>query len=188
MISLIEDNKEFGYKIYRSETITNHSQRMIKRLNEAHWVLMQKFGKLNINSTWLYQNYNVFSLVGASEDFYNLYNELHEIIKTTYASNNQYLWFQSWLNLHSQNEVLNWHNHSWYAHGYICIDPKNTQTVFRDYTIKNELGNIYVGPGYREHKVEVLENFEGKRITLGFDIENTQEVRSGGMLSMFPVI
>ena len=36
----------------------------------------------------------------------------------------------------------------------------------------NEVGNVYIGPGYREHKVITTNNdlFDTNRITIGFDI------------------
>ena len=67
-------------------------------------------------------------------------------------------------------QVLDWHGHDWPYHGYISVDPKKTDTVFETYRIKNELGNIYIGPGHRMHKVEVIHPFDTPRITLGFDI------------------
>ena len=64
------------------------------------------------------------------------------------------------LNLNTFSHIINF-----------SIDPKNTRTVFEGYDIKNEVGNIYIGPGYRKHKVEVDEHFDQPRITLGYDIE-----------------
>jgi hypothetical protein len=68
---------------------------------------------------------------------------------------------------------LDWHGHGFDYHGYISIDPKNTYTDFKDYRIDNKAGQIYFGPGHRSHKVVALEAYEGKRITLGFDIVST---------------
>ena len=97
------------------------------------------------------------------------------------------MWFQSWINYHKPNEVLDWHTHLWHAHGYMSLDPKETNTIFKNYTIKNEIGNIYIGPGYREHKVEVLNLFEGERVTLGFDVTIKPELPNG-ILSFIPII
>jgi hypothetical protein len=97
---------------------------------------------------------------------------------------------QCWLNYHYPNEVLNWHNHHWDYHGYICIDPKNTRTVFKDYQIKNEVGNIYIGPGNREHIVVVDENYVSPRITLGFDVQVYEDGRDfvpNNSLSLIPL-
>lgn len=186
MVHLIEDNVEHGYRVYQSEVILKHHKEMIDRINIAHSILMNRYGRLNNSSTWLYRTYNVFSLLGASEHFYELYKDLIEIIKL-YNNEDRTLWFQSWLNFHQQNEVLKWHNHFWYFHGYICLDPKNTHTLFREYTIKNELGNIYIGPGNREHKVEVIEPFDGRRITLGFDVTNEPSPPSD-LISLVPIL
>ena len=82
--------------------------------------------------------------------------------------------------------MLNWHSHQWDYHGYISIDPKKTRTVFSDYEIKNEVGNIYIGPGDREHKVIVDENFDTPRITLGFDVSlETEDLND--TISLIPI-
>jgi hypothetical protein len=100
---------------------------------------------------------------------------------------------QCWLNYHHSNEVLDWHNHAWDYHGYICIDPKKTRTVFREYEIVNQIGNIYIGPGNREHKVVVDEDYSSPRITLGFDImvNNDNEffklINPHDMFSLIPI-
>ena len=38
------------------------------------------------------------------------------------------------------------------------------------YEIENRPGQIYFGPGWRPHKVQVNEEFDRPRLTLGFDI------------------
>ena len=77
---------------------------------------------------------------------------------------------QSWLNFHKHDEVLDWHNHTWPYHGYICIEPQETTTVFEEYEIKNEIGNIYFGSGFKPHKVRNDTQFDGIRMTIGFDV------------------
>ena len=41
--------------------------------------------------------------------------------------------------------------------------------MFEDFSISNEIGNIYIGHGYLKHKVE-CDQVNSPRITLGFDI------------------
>ena len=96
---------------------------------------------------------------------------------------------QSWLNYHYPNEVLGWHNHFWDYHGYICIEPKKTTTVFENYQIENEVGHIYIGPGNREHMVVVNEDFKEPRITLGFDVKvyKGEDEYPNDMLSLTPI-
>ncbi|NBX50453.1 hypothetical protein EBT25_11020 [bacterium] len=186
MITLVEDNKQFNYKIYKSDVVVKHQAEMIKCLVEAHRVLIKSYGRYNKSSTWLYRTYNVFSLVGASKHFYDLFKDLNSIIRET-LPNEDYLWFQSWLNFHRPDEVLKWHAHQWHMHGYISIDPKKTKTLFENYEIVNELGNIYIGPGNRSHMVQVLEPYDGHRITLGFDIER-DGFKPTDQISLIPVI
>ena len=54
-------------------------------------------------------------------------------------------------------------------HGYISIRPHKTKTVFEGYEIDNQVGNIYIGPAI-DTTVEVLEDYDTPRITLGFDL------------------
>ena len=209
MITLIEDNKEFNYKIYKSSTIiTNHKQ-MIEKIFDRHPFLYETYLRHSLlakDSTWLYKMYNTFCLMSLSKDFHDLFRELNEVIKLNIQD--QHIWFQSWLNFHNENEVLDWHNHEAPIHGYICIDPKKSKTIFESvqtgptgtvtgptYEVVNELGNIYIGPGRRKHKVEVLESYPGKRITLGFDVHNylkhdsfTDMIQIAKNLSWIPVI
>ena len=99
-----------------------------------------------------------------------LFKELKNIIKE-YHKKDEPLWFQCWLNYHSDNQVLDWHDHQWLWHGYISIDPKETKTIFENgFEVKNEIGNIYIGPCNIKHKVVVNKPYFGHRITLGFDV------------------
>ncbi len=121
--------------------------------------------------TWSYGKYNVFGLTSATRVFYDLYCELNDFVYD-YNGNGD-LWMQSWLNYHDTGGLLDWHGHQWPIHGYISIRPHNTKTIFRnpEYEIINEVGNVYIGPGFREHKViSPNSHFDTNRITLGFDI------------------
>ena len=68
-------------------------------------------------------------------------------------------------------------------------------TIFRDtpnsnisYEIINEVGNIYIGPGLKEHKVIVNENYYSPRITLGFDVYVHNETRPNYANESFALI
>ena len=155
------------YKVYKSELIVKYSGQMITDLYAVHEFFKKSFPEKD--STWSYNLYNIFCATSPSPLWYDLLVELKKYIREFIGHENP-LWMQSWLNFHKPEEVLDWHNHEWPYHVYISIDPKNTETVFDNYKIKNELGNIYIGPGNRMHKVEVIEPFTTPRITLGFDI------------------
>lgn len=125
----------------------------------------------NADSTWTYNKYNVFTLTSPSTNFYKIYQELRNYIRN-YLGEERPLWIQSWINFMKFEELnrLDWHGHDFEYHGYISIDPKNTNTEFDNYTIKNKPGQIYLGPGHRKHRVVAVEPFDGVRVTLGFDI------------------
>ncbi len=159
---------------------------MIRHVQASH--LIHQFGFQSRDSTWTYSDYNFFSLSSPSPLFHQLFLELRDVINGYVPE--QMKWVQCWLNYHNTEQVLDWHNHEWDYHGYISIDPKNTRTQFREYEIRNEVGNIYIGPGYREHRVVVDDDFQSPRITLGFDVlvyRKDRETLPDSMLSFIPI-
>tara|TARA_R110000823_G_C15684723_1_gene474646 strand:- start:63 stop:590 length:528 start_codon:yes stop_codon:yes gene_type:complete len=159
--------------LYQSDLIIQNKEAFIYECNYGYTKISNKLKAKD--TTWSYKEYNIFSVMAGSVLFYNLFLELSAIIKE-YHNKQEPLWMQSWLNFHDSNELLDWHNHAWPFHGYISIDPKNTSTVFRDFEIKNETGNIYIGEGQKEHKVISHEEFSSPRITIGFDVTSTKNV------------
>lgn len=156
------------YTLYQSDFIVKNQADIIEDLRVAHRLFKELFPERD--STWSYGLYNVFSLTAPSTNFYQIYSELRSIIRQQLGDTRP-LWMQAWINYHKVDEVLDWHNHDFEYHGYISIEPKKSNTVFENYTIENKIGQIYFAPGYRQHKVEVLEPFDDERITIGFDIQ-----------------
>ena len=158
-----------NYKLYQSDLIQNNHKSFVQECWENHATFKKIF--VNGDSTWGYHSYNIFTLTSSSMLFYYLFKELNFHIRS-FVGNNKPLWMQSWLNFHSSDEVLEKHSHQWNFHGYISIDPKDTTTIFNDFEIKNKIGQIYIGPGGEEysHYVKANKPYDGKRITLGFDI------------------
>ena len=183
MLELIKKDDELNYAIYNSSYIRENYKEIIEHAYFAH----DKFKDLfpNRSSTWTYSVYNIFCLSTTSLHFYQIYKDLIEVIKL-YNNKEEPLWLQAWMNFHKEDAVLDWHDHHWDFHGYITIDPKDTTTMFEKYSIKNEIGNIYVGPGYRKHKVVVDKPFDGERITLGYDV--VRQVNIKGNISLIPII
>jgi len=167
-ISLIED--VLGYKTYRSSDIIINQLKFISDVEDSLDKIKTKFGI--VDSTKFYSFYNIFNLTSGSIEFYKLLSDLKYIIKE-YHKVDEPLWMQCWVNSHSPEGVLKKHNHiNSSCHGYISIRPHETNTVFDNYIIKNDIGKIYIGPSDRMHWVDVLENFDLKRITLGYDVFN----------------
>ena len=155
-------------KVIKSELIKNNHQLFIDKCNQAY----QKITTLikSRDTTWNYSFYNIFTITAGDKYFYQLFKELKNIIKE-YHKKDEPLWVQCWLNYHSDKQVLDWHDHEWLLHGYISIDPKETKTIFENgFEVKNEIGNIYIGPCNIKHKVVVNKPYFGHRITLGFDV------------------
>jgi hypothetical protein len=171
------------YTVYKSQIVLDKHEELIRQIIIAHHTFKKYFP--DRDSTLGYSFYNIFSITSPSPLFYDILQELKRELRQ-FIGHNDRLWFQSWANYHMPNEVLDWHNHEWPWHGYISIDPKKTKTVFEGYEIINELGNVYIGPGYRKHKVVVLEPFYSPRITLGFDIE-TNPGPSHKLFSLIPL-
>ena len=121
-----------------------------------------------------YRFYNLFALTSPSPLFWLLFKDIRHVVRTQLQTDEP-LWMQCWFNYHEPHQVLKWHDHRFPYHGYVSIDPKDSTTLFKEgdvkYEIKNEIGNIYFGKGWdRMHMVRVDSPYEGKRITLGFDI------------------
>ena len=167
------------YKLFQSQYIVDNQQSFIDQCLSVK----NSFG--NKDTTWSYNEYNIFSVTSGSVYFYNLFKELRDIVKAEIP--NKMLWIQAWLNVHEQESLLDWHNHQWDYHGYISIDPKDTTTDFKKYSIKNKVGQIYFGPGDRLHKVNNLKPFSGKRITIGYDV-TTDPMMDTGCLGLIPLV
>ena len=161
------------YKIYKSKIVTKNYHEMSNIIDYMANNIRNTYHDIfDSDFTWSYGKYNIFGVTSATKVFYDLFCELNEFVYD-YVGIDQPLWIQSWLNYHEKSKLLNWHNHDWPIHGYISIRPHNTKTIFRnpEYEVVNEVGNVYIGPGNREHKV-ISDNtyFDMNRITLGFDI------------------
>ncbi len=169
------------YKIYKSEYIKENQSKIIDACSFTHKKIEKIFpntnstSSTNINEFSLYSNhegyklYNFFQISSPNIYIFNVYKELLRAI-SSYRQHDG-LYFESWINYQDQDEVLDWHRHEGFLyHGYVCIDPKDTITEFENYSIENEVGLIYIGAGSPRHRVVNKKPFEGKRITLGFDL------------------
>ena len=166
------------HKIYKSEVVLGNHRVMINILENAISFLEGD------DPTWSYNKYNVFGLTSPTQVFYDLFKELRGFV---YDYTDGDLWMQSWVNYHNPDQLLQWHNHDWPIHGYICVNPHLTKTVFDGYEIENRIGDVYIGPGNRYHRVEMIEPFYTPRITIGFDITNDPgKANSNNGLIPFP--
>jgi len=173
-MKLITCNDTQQYRLYQIDYVVENKKQLLKECYDS----IERFNIMfpQKSTTWSYRSYNTFNLTSGSVLFYNLFNDLKSIIRN-YQGNNDPLWMQSWINLHEQHEVLDWHNHvDTNFHGYISIEPFNTKTIFNGYEIKNETGLAYIGPSYKKHKVIVNEPFIDKRITIAFDVVGVAEM------------
>jgi len=169
-----------NYQIYQSKTVQNNWSDFVDHSHEAYNKITDLVNSKD--STWNYLHYNIFVETATSHLYFLLFAELRKYIRDYNrqigGSDSDMIWMQSWLNFHKSDEVLDWHGHPWEFHGYISIDPKKSKTIFREWEIYNEIGQVYIGPGSNDdryhHKVEVLEPYEGDRITIGFDCTKRQ--------------
>ena len=139
----------------------------------------------DVDPTWTYDKYNLFGLTSPTQVFYDLYKELRGFVYD--YTNAKQLWIQSWVNYHTPDQLLKRHNHAYPIHGYICVNPHLTKTVFDDYEIENRIGDVYIGPGGRHHEVQLIEPFYTSRITIGFDVTDNPS-KATGNLGMIPLI
>ena len=144
----------------------------------AHLALKRfEFSYGKKSSTDFYRYYNCITLLVGSKKYYKMFKDIFKIIRK-YSNTKEPLWFQCWLNFHKENELLKWHNHyEALFHGYVSIDPKKTETVFKNYTIKNKIGNVYIGPSEYNHKVVSKNSYNDERITIAFDVIDEKKIK-----------
>ena len=154
------------YKLYYFDYIKENQKEIINVIKKSHSDLNQDGIS---DSTWQYYMYNIFGVTSPSIYFFNIFKELKNIVLKNVKS--EKIWLQAWLNYHTSDKVLDWHNHRAPYHGYICIEPQSTTTEFETgWNILNECGNIYFGPGNIKHRVVNDNPYSGVRITLGYDV------------------
>lgn len=181
------------YALHQSEFIVNNLVDIYEDIKISHRLFSEMFPEQD--STWSYDKYNIFALTAPSTSFHQIYKEMRGLIRSQLGEDRP-LWFQAWLNYHTYDQLLDWHDHNFEYHGYISIDPKSTKTVFEGYEIINKTGQMYFGPGNRKHAVQAIEPFDGVRTTIGFDVHtipNSPYVkkyieRPFGNLSMMPLL
>jgi len=161
-----------NYKIIHINLVKKFKKDFIRDALKAHERFNFAYGNFlkSINSTNFFRYYNFIALTTGSEKYFELFKIIKKELRNFYKLKKP-LWMQCWLNVHNKSEVLNWHNHEdCLFHGFISIDPKNTETEFKDFKIKNETGKMYIGLAYKDHRVKVIKSFSGKRITVAFDV------------------
>ena len=163
------------YMLVNLPYVKNNIIHFKKYANLAHERFKFCYG--DTSSTSFYRYYNCISLLVGSLHYYKMFKDVFKIIRK-YSNSKRPLWFQCWLNFHKEKNLLKWHNHpDALFHGYISIDPKNTETVFKNYTIKNKIGNVYIGPSLNDHKVVSKKTYNNTRITIGFDVIDEKTIK-----------
>ena len=171
--------------VHKSQLIKDNQKYFIDGCNRAYKKIKPIIK--SEDTTRAYGVYNLFAVTSGDQMFYKLYQELKDIIRN-YHGKNEPLWMQAWLNYHAPQQLLDWHDHWWLIHGYVSIDPKDTTTIFEDGSkIKNKVGNIYIGPCKRTHKVTIDKNFSGHRITIGFDVIDQYNYKNNDKISFIPI-
>jgi len=187
--------KQIPYIVENIDDIRTATLDGVERFKHAKGI--RGYQAMTNNITWYFKDYNVYSLCACNTHFYKLYTELVQVVREYFEISKKekpnQLWLQSWINSHKSNDTLKSHNHEWPIHGYVSIDPMKTQTVFTDkpngvelYRVDNKVGQIYIGPGFRYHHVEVLEPFKGDRITYGYDLEFRERILEN--MGLIPVV
>ena len=184
------------YKIYHLNYVKKNHSLLV---NEC--LLASKFIETTLNTddtTWAYLHYNLFSITTASTLFYNLLKETKNLIKD-FIKNDNPIWIQAWLNYHNSSEVedkLKSHGHETRYHGYICIDPQHTHTIFKKgFHVENTPGLVYMGPGSNSnekddtynHYVKTITPTDKPRITIGFNFSDIPNFR-GAFNSWIPLV
>jgi len=160
--------------------IKKNKKHFIEYANLAHERFKFAYGNVfnQSSSTWFYRYYNITCLTFGSSLYFKMFCDLQRLIRKV-SKTKKPLWYQCWLNFHKQEDVLDWHDHKEsMLHGYISIDPKESETEFKGYSIKNKIGNIYIGQPYNLHRVNVLKPYTGHRITMAFDVVSEDNIKN----------
>jgi hypothetical protein len=96
-----------NYKIYKFDYIKENQAEIICESSICHDSLISDGFQ---DTTWSYLFYNIFSVSSPSIHYWNIFKYLKNIIKENIDE--ERVWLQSWLNYHSYDDVLDWHNHS----------------------------------------------------------------------------
>jgi len=164
------------YRVYKSSTILQNTDRLLNSCELIRDDLVEYLGmtKGDKTTTWKHAEYNFFShAMYIDSMFIKVWEDLIEVIKQCSPKEAKYAWIQSWLNYDSKDTVennLSHHAHNCPIHGYIAIHPQSTKTVFDEWEIENEVGNIYCGLGKWKHHVENTGEYSEPRVTIGYDV------------------
>jgi hypothetical protein len=166
------------WRIYKSSVILENKDLMDAHLEVLHRGLLKHLGRLEdpegVDTTWLNGRYNFFAASQFQHPvFMLLWEEVVDVIRQCTPPEVKYVWVQSWLNYDTQDTVevtLKPHTHSTSMQGYISISPGKTKTVFEDWEIVNEVGNIFMGQGKWIHHVENTGKYDAPRTTIGLDV------------------
>lgn len=129
------------YKFYDIKLVKQNQKKLIEDAMKAHDRFHFAYGQFlkQINSTSFFRYYSFVSLSAGSSLYYLLFKEIQKNIRKFYKKKGP-LWFQCWLNLHKQDQVLEWHNHEDCAfHGYVSIDPKIQKLSLKILLLKTKL-------------------------------------------------
>ncbi len=161
------------FQIHQIDLVKNNQQLFINQCVELHKAIVRTYGFED--TTKAYWAYNLFNVSCSSVAFYRLWKEISVKIRE-YVGDDRPLWMTCWLNFHQASQVLDWHNHKLsVCHGYVSIDPKDTTTEFEGHSIENKVGQLYIGPSERMHRVVVNKPFLGERITIAFDVSDWKD-------------
>lgn len=173
MFEVKENSEHYNYKLFDNQYIKDNYVDILKETDLIYRRFCYKFP--NTSSTSAYAWYGIQSFTVGLTHYYYILKSLEKTIRD-YVNHDKPLWYQCWINFHESNQLLDWHDHiGCKYHGYLSIDPKKSTTMFGDYKIENAIGQLYLGTANRKHKV-VADYFLGKRVTLGFDVVDNNDV------------
>lgn len=173
------------FQVYKSSSILEHQEDLVKNCKIIYENIKKDLeacnnGKDISSTTWVYDKYNFWPYaMNVDPYFINLWQDLVEVITAHSPKDAKYALVQSWLNYDTYDSIesnLGRHNHLCALHGYIAIEPQLTKTVFDDWEVVNEVGNIYVGLGNLLHGVKNTGKYSEPRITIAYDVIYSPEV------------
>ena len=180
-------NPSLSARLYKLKSVEEHHDilgRHVDNLMKFYAPYFKESDNDFKGSTAHYMKYNAITLLRGLPHYNVVFDELLSIICEYYEGDSETIFVKAWINYHSEDELLDWHDHQSLFHGYLSIRPHDTVTEFKDGKIENEVGSMYIGPGNLKHRVVSNTKFTEKRITIAFDVNDKIEELSNPFIQV----
>ena len=170
------------YIVEEINYVKDNYDQFIKDIDLAYDRFNYSYGPMldGRSATGYHKYYNLMLLTFGSKVFHDFFKILKHRLLEFMNYPKEHLWYMCWLNYDlGKNKFFEWHkHHDARVHGFVCIEPQHTVTEFKDFKLINKTGQIYIGPGQKLHKVNILKPYKKPRISIAFDVVGEKEIQN----------